>query len=345
MGNRTYWVDYAKAIGIILVVYGHVARGVFNAGIEFPEHHYRFADSVVYTFHMPLFFFLSGLFFCQSLSKRGVKNLIFNKIDTIVYPYIVWSIFHGSLEVYMSKHINVDVTFNEVLMLFWDPRAQFWFLYALFVIFVLSTMIYTATGKRHSIIVFILAAILYIHHSALPDLRVLNFISQNLVFFCFGIVFMQYAKIEYISNAKAFIVILFIFLLGQWLFHDHYSLVYTNKGVASLFLSIISIIFIASISSILAQRRYVFLQFIGISSMAIFLMHVLAGGGVRLLLDKVLNIDSLLVHISVGCAAGVLAPLLAVMMIDKFKIPYIFSAPICSYLVIWFGKALQRTSR
>ncbi|OQK17044.1 hypothetical protein AU255_03865 [Methyloprofundus sedimenti] len=25
------WVDYAKGIGIIIVVYGHVARGVFNA--------------------------------------------------------------------------------------------------------------------------------------------------------------------------------------------------------------------------------------------------------------------------------------------------------------------------
>jgi len=59
--NRSGWVDYAKAIGIILVVYGHVARGLYNAGIAFPEPLYSLTDSVVYSFHMPLFFFLSGI--------------------------------------------------------------------------------------------------------------------------------------------------------------------------------------------------------------------------------------------------------------------------------------------
>ncbi|POJ84052.1 acyltransferase, partial [Klebsiella pneumoniae] len=30
---RKMWVDYAKAFGIILVVFGHVNRGLFNSGI------------------------------------------------------------------------------------------------------------------------------------------------------------------------------------------------------------------------------------------------------------------------------------------------------------------------
>ncbi len=63
MENRTDWVDYAKGIGILLVVYGHVARGLFNANIDMPTAFYHMADSVVYSFHMPLFFFLSELQF------------------------------------------------------------------------------------------------------------------------------------------------------------------------------------------------------------------------------------------------------------------------------------------
>ena len=66
MENRSHWVDYAKAIGIVLVVYGHVLKGLHSAGIKMPEAFYELSYSIVYTFHMPLFFFLSGLFFYSS---------------------------------------------------------------------------------------------------------------------------------------------------------------------------------------------------------------------------------------------------------------------------------------
>lgn len=58
MNERNQWVDLCKGIGIILVVYGHVARGVFNAGIPLDEASYKLVDSIIYSFHMPLFFFL-----------------------------------------------------------------------------------------------------------------------------------------------------------------------------------------------------------------------------------------------------------------------------------------------
>ena len=70
MQERNVWVDYAKAIGIILVVYGHVARGVFNAGLPMDEGEFVLVDSIIYSFHMPLFFFLSGLFF-RFAAKAG----------------------------------------------------------------------------------------------------------------------------------------------------------------------------------------------------------------------------------------------------------------------------------
>lgn len=46
---RENWVDIAKGIGIILVVMGHA---------NCPE----IPHGIIYSFHMPLFFFLSGLF-------------------------------------------------------------------------------------------------------------------------------------------------------------------------------------------------------------------------------------------------------------------------------------------
>lgn len=84
--DRDAWIDYAKAIGIILVVYGHVARGIFTAGLDMDPRIYEITDNIIYSFHMPLFFFLSGLFLLPSLAKRSHTNLLFNKVDTILYP-------------------------------------------------------------------------------------------------------------------------------------------------------------------------------------------------------------------------------------------------------------------
>jgi fucose 4-O-acetylase-like acetyltransferase len=338
MDNRADWVDYAKAIGIVLVVYGHVARGVFNAGIEFQESIYRSIDSIIYSFHMPLFFFLSGLFFYQSLLKRGGKSLIFNKIDTIIYPYLVWSIFQGLIQVFLSKYTNSNVSLYEVFSLIWEPRAQFWFLYALFILFVVSTLIYTKI-KVDSVMFFIPAAILYIFPGLLPELNVFNFISQGLVFFCFGLFFTQYFKIETFSNFRVFTGLLSLFIVGQWLFHFYFLLDYTNKGLPSLMLAIISIILIVSGSSLLAQRRYQFIRVIGASSMIIYLMHILAGSGVRVLLSKLLHIDSLFVHIFLGCIVGVLAPVVFLVVINKLKIQYVFSAPLCLGIKSLYNKA------
>lgn len=47
--SRIKWIDNARAIGILLVVLGH---SLIPASIQ----------TYIYSFHMPLFFFLSGLF-------------------------------------------------------------------------------------------------------------------------------------------------------------------------------------------------------------------------------------------------------------------------------------------
>ncbi|MGI2172540.1 acyltransferase family protein [Shewanella ulleungensis] len=162
MDDRVDWVDYAKGIGIILVVYGHVLRGLHSAGFEFLGRFYELSDSIVYSFHMPLFFFLSGLFFYQTLSKKGPVKLVFSKIDTIFYPYVIWSILQGSTEVIVSNYTNGNVTFSEVFSLLWSPRAQFWFLYDLFFIFIVFSLILNGNTKIRTVILFFLLIIIYL---------------------------------------------------------------------------------------------------------------------------------------------------------------------------------------
>ncbi len=73
MENRVEWIDIAKGIGIILVIAGHC----FYLGYSYP----------LYAFHMPLFFFLSGLLFKD-------KNLSFfeflkSKSNSLMRPWLI----------------------------------------------------------------------------------------------------------------------------------------------------------------------------------------------------------------------------------------------------------------
>jgi fucose 4-O-acetylase-like acetyltransferase len=344
MNTRSDWVDYAKAIGIILVVYGHIARGLFNAGINIPESTYRLADSVVYSFHMPLFFFLSGLFFYQSLSKRGSIGLTLNKIDAIVYPYLIWSILQGVVEARLSNYTNGDVAFSDVFSL-WEPRAQFWFLYALFFVFVVSSIIYSFISEKYVGLVFILAGVLYLSGTVLPDVKAMSFVANNLVYFTLGMVFTKYDAAKFFSSNIALLTTMLVFILSQYLFHGYFGRLYTDKGVETLVLACVSILFVVSLSVAISKTPSRSLAYIGESSMAIYLMHILAGSGVRVILNKILSIDALAIHLVIGCLAGVLLPLLALKIINALKISYVFSAPISEWLLFLYKKALLRLSR
>src|SRR5687767_539325 len=88
--NRWPWVDYLKGIAIILVVYRHILIGIERSGLEVPQYLVN-ANMIFYSFRMPLFFILSGLFISSSLVKRSLQKIIGLKFENLMYPYLIWS--------------------------------------------------------------------------------------------------------------------------------------------------------------------------------------------------------------------------------------------------------------
>jgi fucose 4-O-acetylase-like acetyltransferase len=122
------WLDYAKGIGILLVVAGHLMRGLVDNGVvRADDAGYQWFDFTLYTFHMPLFFFLSGLTAAASLDK-GRSPFLKGKLWTIAYPYVLWSIAFGILRVLFSSK---GVTWDRLAWIPIYPMSIFWFLYVL----------------------------------------------------------------------------------------------------------------------------------------------------------------------------------------------------------------------
>ncbi|HBR2971957.1 TPA: acyltransferase family protein [Klebsiella pneumoniae] len=168
---------------------------------------YRFFNS----FHMPLFFFLSGLFLMKSLQVRGLPYFIFNKVDTILYPYLIWSVIQGLTEFLLSKYTNGNLRLSDVFELLWHPRAQFWFLYSLFLNFILISLILSLKEKlkiNTTIVIafsFLFAIFIYLAFSNILDTNPLNYIVHNSVFILSGIVFSYYRLDIKIQNNIVFL--------------------------------------------------------------------------------------------------------------------------------------------
>ena len=131
---RVDWVDIAKGLGIILVVFGHVIRGLVNGNVWMWTTTSHFIDGWIYAFHMPLFFFLSGLFLVRSAEKPWLK-FITEKIRTLAYPYFVWSVITILVKTPMSGITNHSDEIAELPLIVYAPIEQYWFLYVLFILF------------------------------------------------------------------------------------------------------------------------------------------------------------------------------------------------------------------
>lgn len=122
MKCRVEWIDIARGIRIILVVIGHLCEGVK------PLH------NIIYSFHMPLFFFLSGYCFKE---QRSWKDFIINKIRTIIIPWVIL----GLLTYFVYAILN---GYEEALYLFKDiffSIGALWFLPVLAISSVLQHII------------------------------------------------------------------------------------------------------------------------------------------------------------------------------------------------------------
>ncbi|MDD6038023.1 MAG: acyltransferase [bacterium] len=72
ISNRIDWLDVAKGYGMLFVIFAHLDNNIIRLWI--------------YTFHMPLFFFLSGYVFT---TKYDFKTFLSKKIRTIIIPYFI----------------------------------------------------------------------------------------------------------------------------------------------------------------------------------------------------------------------------------------------------------------
>lgn len=85
--QRIAWIDNAKAIAIFFIVLGHILPSDALCGY-------------IFSFHVPLFFFLSGLTFT---ADKSPKDFFKSKAKRILLPYLAFSVI--SITVYLIQNL------------------------------------------------------------------------------------------------------------------------------------------------------------------------------------------------------------------------------------------------
>ncbi len=282
--NKTFLL--LSVFGIIFVVLGHCKNiSVFLNNI-FPY----------YSFHMPLFAFISGYFF----KNRKIIEFLKVKVKKLIIPYFIWNIIYGVI-VNILKYFNIIKygkefsIFNIFIAPFYGNSNQFvfniaaWFVISIFfvqLIYILMNKVMSKLKITTEILVVALSIIIAYFELKLVKQGynygiwyLITRVSFLMPFYAIGQVYKRFEQYEIKNNIFYFILIIMIqcILLQRYnLSYNLNLLEFNNSFLVYLVGSMTGILFWLRVSKILSiyigENKMV--NYIGNNTYTIMMHHV-----------------------------------------------------------------------
>jgi len=321
---RVDWVDEARGLGILLVVVGHVLGGLEAARLLAADGPGPVAIRWIYSFHMPLFFFLSGLFAMRA-AAGPFGAYVAGKLRTVAYPYLVWSVLQTLVHLTLSRFTNQQVHATALLTLLYRPIMQFWFLYALFLIFVVFGVLVRAGARRGAVLAVALGLYVVAHVATLGPWGVLYSVANNMIYFAVGVAVADHIPrwVAALTPAAAAVVGLVAFtLLTGTMSADVADTLWGRPCLA-----VIGIVGTVALSALVHGGAAQVLRGWGARSLQIYVAHTIAAAAVRIGLQRGFGVTDPLVHLASGVAVGLYAPLWLDAACTRVGFRYAFTWP------------------
>ena len=315
--SRLYWVDYLKGIAIILVVYRHSLLGITNSGITSPAY-LENANLMFYSFRMPLFFMLSGIFISRSLAKRSVKEFITSKFETLMYPYFIWVIIQISLQIALSGFTNSNRSFIDYTYIFYQPRNldQFWYLPALFNATVVYLLIKKYITKKWWLLMTIALGFYFASHY-LQNVSMLSDWMEFFIFFALGdtiskFFFHEKAQ-QFFKNYRTLLLALPVFAAAQ-IFYLKNGMYYQTTSVMRAEFLLIALVgcftMLALSFRLQCLNLFSWLRILGYHSIYIYVMHVMIAALTRNVMTHIFGVHNVFIILFTCIIMGAVLPVI-----------------------------------
>lgn len=270
MGNnklnfRILWPDILKSLAVFLVILGHVSSTYDSQGYSSP------LALWIYSFHMPLFMMLSGMFFKYSL-KKDFKTLLIDKSRLLLLPLLSWGLMNFIIETLLFADIN---KWGGVIVDYIKSGGSlrgYWYLKCLFIYLIVNYLLAIWTKKLPiaalvSVIIFLI----------LPNI---NFSRMMIVFFWMGVFF---EDIQRTTGKKNLFFIASVAMVVCYLSLDIKATYLCSSSSMALYIQFLltgtsASLFWITLFERLIPRRYaskpiLLLQEVGTLSLGIYCIH------------------------------------------------------------------------
>jgi fucose 4-O-acetylase-like acetyltransferase len=320
--ERIAWLDAARGIGIILVVTFHAVGGMLQAGLLSRDGIFGDAFYIVYTFHMPLFFYLSGLLLKDRLQKSP-KLLVTSSVKRLLYPYFLWGYIQVLVIFSLGKFVNTPISLGwlDLISPLWSPPSQFWFLYVLFflqLIAVVSLTLWNDFVLLGMAVLFRIAVSIFVFPDVLASIGLFD------IFFVAGV--FTGPRMKNWANAIRFpgMVSILLFALTIFLAAENLRSGVWYWSAYTLPAGILGTLAVLTLSAVPQVGSNPLLGLLGRRALTIFLAHVLCVAGTRIVLVKLLHIEAIAIVLPLAVLAGLIVPVLFYNLCAKWKLRGIF---------------------
>lgn len=308
MRSRENWIDNIKIFACILVTLGHFFQSMCAVGIMERGHLYQWFIRTIYYFHVPLFFVCSGYVYqkysiVDSFTKWRKNTL--KKLVVLGVPYFAFSLITWGFKWVFSNEVNIEAH-GLIYDLFVHPMSPYWFLFAMFFIFLITG---TFRNKVTCCICIAVALILKILSNTI-NCYVVEIIFANMIWFVLG---MAVCLFDILACAQKLKILAYVFggLFVLLSFADSEWLSFLQGLLAC---SSILILFSIGNKKVSPVAEY---------TMPIFLMHTIFAAGIRAVLFN-LGVLAPWIHISMGLVASFIGPVVTAKFMKKIKLDILY---------------------
>ena len=233
MNERNVLLDVLKGFAIVLVVLGH---SIQYSDIDFDSNP---VFRVIYSFHMPLFMFVSGFVSFKNFDG-SIKKLV-KRFKSLIIPFWAWFVFASffSYLLFIFKGGPApDFVKSLILVLKYPDNGGLWFLWVLFLNYVVLFLSLKISSRKEEVfmVLFFIFIIVFVHFSGFNYLGI-SLLRWHLPFYLFGYVTSKHIgklsgvlKVSGIASLIIFpIVVSFWSRTGNPTFYDLLGLSSTMK--------------------------------------------------------------------------------------------------------------------
>ena len=343
--GRLAWIDYVRGICIILVCYRHCFDGLREADLPVNDYHVLSILNVCfYSFRMPLFFIISGLFVSRSLQKKSLKDYVWGRFSIVFYPLLIWGSLQITLQLLFKDYINAKPAPFDYINLIIFPRnpsnnQQFWYLNALF--FVGAIYAFFKIALRFVLWQQVVLGLLLYSVAGYLGYKGISFyifpdIFHFYIYFCIGDILSSFIfkkeTSRIILSPKWLITSAIFCIIMQTIFTSinmrHADDNYVNVHMIYLFLpiSLSGCALMIQLAQLLQKKdSFRWLRVVGYHSLYIYLMHLMLIAAVRIVLVRVLGITYIPLIMTIAISLGVIIPIIVYNLCIRMGAWWLFS--------------------